>query len=293
MKTVVILSGKGGAGKTSVTAGLAPFTKKTLFADADVNAANLSIWLKSSQVSEEKVSTEKIAIINADACTGCDACIDVCRFDALTHVDDPSPLVVVDELSCEGCAVCTLVCPTDAITMGSAFTGQIFESTTRFGHLVHAELGAGGESSGNVVEMVRSRAASRARDQDAELILVDGPPGMGCPVNSAITGVDLAVVVVEPTPGGIADSARVIELAAHFRVPVAIVLNKTDLHPERVKELEADFKQRDIPVLGRLPYDEAVFGALRSGTLLSELNDHWKQRMQGIWSALTEQLEKQ
>ena len=197
----------------------------------------------------------------------------------------------MDSLSCEGCAVCRLVCPTDAIEMNDDVTGEWFLSRTRFGPMVHAQLGAGGENSGALVEKVRRMAARAAEEQGREIILVDAPPGIGCPVISSLTGADLALAITEPTPSGESDLFRVLDLARHFRIRTAVVVNKADLDPGRTERLAARVESAGAPVIARFPYDETVTEALCQGRILSEHSEVWRERLEGLWNDLADLLD--
>jgi MinD superfamily P-loop ATPase len=274
MKTITIISGKGGTGKTTVTASLASLAhedgRRVALADTDVDAANLALLLHPvDAVSHPFVGSEK-AVIDIDCCTGCGACVQYCRYGALTMVDgDPFSgrisVAEVDPLQCEGCAVCTIVCPSQAFSMHDAVTGDWTLSRCDLGPLAFARLGVGGENSGRLVTQVRKVAADAAREIDAEMLLIDGPPGTGCPVISAVTGVDLVILVTEPTPPGVSDMNRVLALTRHFDIPAAVIINKADLNPALVETLFQDLAKSGVEVLGTIPYDEAVPQSQREG----------------------------
>jgi MinD superfamily P-loop ATPase len=197
----------------------------------------------------------------------------------------------VDPLSCEGCAVCRQVCPTGAVEMTGDANGEWYLSRTRFGPLVHARLGPGGDNSGALVEQVRRVAARAAEEQQRGIVLVDAPPGTGCPVISSLTGADLALAVTEPTPSGESDLLRVLDLARHFGIPTAVVVNKADLDPGRTSELTVRVEAAGSRVIARLPYDETVSRAVCEGRILSEYSAGWRDRLELIWTRLSEMLE--
>jgi MinD superfamily P-loop ATPase len=286
MKTLVIASGKGGAGKTSLAAGLLPFLPEPVLADADVDASNLPLLVHAVRRVSEPFVFGRQASIDADLCAGCLDCVEICRFQALAPPDDGSHAPSVDALSCEGCSACRTVCPTGAISMIDATCGEWYLSTTAYGPMVHARLGPGGENSGALVERVRREAAREAEETGRRMVLVDAPPGIGCPVISSLTGADFVLAVTEPTPSGASDLLRLLDLARHFRIPSAVVINKFDLHSNRAEELAAGVEALGVPVVARFPYDEAVSCAIREGRLLSQYSPSWHDRFQRLWADL-------
>ena len=286
MKQIVILSGKGGTGKTTVTAALAHLASaahSVVLADADVDAANLELVLAPTPEAEEAFWSGELAAIDPELCIACGRCDEVCRFEAIVPGD---PAYRVDPLSCEGCASCFYACPASAIRMEKRHAGRWFVSHTRFGPLYHAHLFAGQENSGKLVTLVKQRARLRALDDGAELLLVDGPPGIGCPVISAISGADLALIVTEPTVAGAHDLERILDLAAHFRVPAAVVINKADLSPAQTENIVAACTEEAIPVLGQLPYDPTVTEAMVRGQPVTERTGPVTEALQKVWAAL-------
>jgi len=265
MKQLVILSGKGGTGKTSVAAALAHLASQDLpvvLADADVDAANLELVLAPTKLEEHVFMGGQIAVIDPDKCTLCGTCHDVCRYDAIVPGDDTYR---VDTLACEGCASCVYQCPEEAIHSKEQQAGLWFRSDTRFGPLYHAYLFAAQENSGKLVTMVKQQGRLLALDQGRELLIVDGPPGIGCPVISASAGADLALLVVEPTVSGIHDLERALGTVTHFRVPALVCINKADLNPEQTAEIEAYCAEEGIEVVGSLPFDTVVTEAMVQG----------------------------
>ncbi len=272
MKTVAVISGKGGTGKTTVSASLATLAheegRRIVLADTDVDASNLALLLSPDEAPVIPFVGGQLAVVDPDACTGCGMCVEYCRYGALSMVDgEIFPVVEVDPLKCEGCAVCTLVCPSQAFSMHDDVTGEWTLASSDIGPLASARLGVGGENSGRLVTQVRKVATDAARQTEAEMLLIDGPPGTGCPVISAVTGVDLLLLVTEPTPPGISDLHRVLALAKHFKIPAVVVINKADLNPDLVVSLTAELEAQGVDVLGTIPYDEAVPKAQREGVV--------------------------
>ncbi|MGD8855636.1 MAG: ATP-binding protein [Chloroflexota bacterium] len=288
MKQLVILSGKGGTGKTSVAAAFAhllsvheaPF--RAVIADADVDASNLELVLSPKVLYREEFQGGLFARIDWDICSGCGLCEQVCRFDAIVNSsrpqfrrlavqrgarpDAPIPdLPIVDIIACDGCAACVYQCPVDAITMHDQTVGEWFRSESRYGPLLHAALRPAQENSGRLVTLVKQQARLLAMDEDYDLVLVDGPPGVGCPVISTTSGADLALIVAEPTAAGVHDMYRVLETTAHFGVPAVVCINKADIFPEGAEEIEAFCREETIQVVGKIPFDTTVTEAMVQG----------------------------
>ncbi len=274
MKQLVILSGKGGTGKTSVTAAFAHLAStgrlagRTVLADADVDAANLELVLSPDVLETQGFYGGQIAIINPDLCSGCGTCEDVCRFNAVHRNGDH---FTIDPIACDGCAACVYLCPTDAIRMETQFAGQWFRSETSYGPLLHAALRPGQENSGRLVTMVKQQAKLLALDHDKEFMLVDGPPGIGCPVISSISGADLALIVSEPTAAGAHDMQRVLDTAAHFGVPVLVCINKADLYPQGATEIEEFCLTNGLRLVGKIPFDPHVVEAMVQGKIVTAM----------------------
>jgi len=266
---ITIISGKGGTGKTTVTGALTRLLPDKVLADCDVDAADLHL-LVNPRVRERHAFTGGAeARIIAERCTSCGRCAAACHFDAIHRGTTPGPSGLpafeVDPFACEGCGLCQQVCPVDAVVMETGVQGKWYVSDTAFGRMVHARLGIGQENSGKLVGLVRDRAAQEAAVANAPLICADGPPGTGCPVISSISGTDLAVIVTEPTVSGVHDMERVLQLTAHFRVPVLIVINKYDLNSEQVARIEEIAAAWRAPVIARIPFDPNVVQALMQG----------------------------
>lgn len=256
IKETVIISGKGGTGKTSVTASLIPFMKDTIFADCDVDAPNLAILLDPERKKEELFYGMKRAVFNKDLCSSCGLCLEHCHFGAIR--EDFS----VKTSSCEGCAVCVHVCPTGAMTMEKVAVGSLFESDTPYGTMVHARLIPGEETSGRLVSQVRKNAMLVAQEKGKSHILIDGPPGIGCSVISSVTGADSVCIVTEPTISGLHDMKRVYTMILRFDPEVFIIINKSDLSEKVCSDIEAFAAENDIPVLLKIPFRKEIIEAL-------------------------------
>jgi MinD superfamily P-loop ATPase len=256
VKQVVVISGKGGTGKTVLTASFAALARGAVLADVDVDASNLHLLLRPEILEKHVFRAGHRASIDAEQCTGCGLCLPVCRFGALS--EGRNGLVVLDPLFCEGCGVCRRVCPQGAVSLEPRASGELCVSSTAYGPLVHARLGAAEANSGKLVTEVRKHAARIAESEGRGLLLMDGSPGIGCPVIASLTGTDLALIVTEPTPSGLHDMERIFELTRHFKIRAACCINKHDLHAENTARVEAWCRERSIPVAGKIPFDPAV-----------------------------------
>jgi len=306
MKQLVILSGKGGTGKTSVAAAFAHLASlddspvRAILADADVDASNLELVLSPTRLETHDFMGGQVAIIDPELCTGCGICAQVCRFDAILEIGDsgigklglpnsPIPqfpnVPVIDPISCDGCAACVYQCPTEAIHMEEQLAGHWFRSDSRYGPLFHAALRPAQENSGKLVTMVKQQARLLALDEGYDLVIVDGPPGIGCPVISAASGADLALIVTEPTAAGVHDMERVLQTTEHFGVPALICVNKADLHPEGTAGIQEFCQQRGIQVVGQIPYDTIVTEAMVQGMPVTVYQDHpVAQELRRTWA---------
>jgi MinD superfamily P-loop ATPase len=251
MKQLVVISGKGGTGKTSITAALAAVAENAVLADCDVDAADLHLVLDPEIDKEEAFYSGETPVFDADLCTQCGLCLDNCRFNAVST--DFQPI----KENCEGCGVCEFICPSGAVSMHPRWCGVKRVSRTRFGPMVHAELGIGEENSGKLVTDVRRTSAEIAERDGAEFVIVDGSPGVGCPVIASLTGADACLLVAEPTVSAIHDLERVAELLKHFRLPSACVINKRGVNPELEECIIGFCEASGIPVVGSYPYDAA------------------------------------
>jgi MinD superfamily P-loop ATPase len=266
IKEYVILSGKGGTGKTSVAASFAMLAQNKVMADCDVDAADLHLILKPQNIKEEIFEGGKKAFVNSDACISCGKCLELCRFDAI------SGSFVADTLSCEGCGVCAAFCPAGAIEMKPHQSGKWFESETEFGPMVHARLGIAEGNSGKLVTIIRNRAKELAKEKKYGLIIVDGSPGTGCPVIATVTGSSFVLIVTEPTVSGIHDLKRVHALIEHFRVKTAVCINRYDINSDKSDEIESFCLEKGTPLWGKIPYDDDVTRAQIEGKSVVEFS---------------------
>jgi MinD superfamily P-loop ATPase len=295
VKQLVVLSGKGGTGKTTVTAALAHLASgemRIVLADADVDAANLELVLDPVKQDTQPFTGGSVAVVDSELCIGCGACEGVCRFDALAADEREAPGAYrVDPIACEGCASCYYQCPEDAIRMVEQQAGLWFRSDTRFGPLFHAHLFAAQENSGKLVTLVKQQARLAALDAGASLLLVDGPPGIGCPVIAASAGADMALHVVEPTVSGVHDLERIMATTDHFGVPSLVAINKTDLNPNRSGEIADYCAARGVGLVGRIPYDTIVTEAMVRGLPVTAHADGPVSRaLRALWARVRDLL---
>ncbi|MDX9710821.1 MAG: ATP-binding protein [Trichloromonas sp.] len=287
MKELVIISGKGGTGKTSVTASFAVLAEKAVLADCDVDAADLHLVLKPDVRERHDFRSGHEAVIRAADCTGCGVCLDLCRFDAVRrHDTEAGSRCVIDPVACEGCGVCVRFCPTQAIDFPERLCGEWMVSDTRCGPMVHARLGVAAENSGKLVATVRQEARRIAEEQGRNLVIVDGPPGIGCPVIASLSGAAQVLVVTEPTVSGEHDLARVLKLAAHFGIPAAICVNKWDLNPEMTERIEKQARTLGATVAGRIRYDRAVTQAQIKERAVVETDAPCAEDIRTLWDWL-------
>ena len=262
MKELVVISGKGGTGKTSIVAAFAALAERAVLADCDVDAADLHLVLEPTIVKREKFSGGSRARIKPRHCTACGKCAELCRFEAISF-DGPGNGKVdktyrVDPIACEGCGVCAWFCPADAIEFAPAVNGERFISDTRCGPMVHAKLSVAEENSGKLVSIVRTQAKKIVEQRRLDMVLIDGAPGIGCPVIASITGAELVLIVTEPTLSGLHDLQRVADLTRHFGIRTLICVNKWDLNGDCTREIEDFARSRSLAVAGKVRYDSAV-----------------------------------
>lgn len=290
MKEIVVISGKGGTGKTSITASFAYLGGKDIVvADCDVDAADMHLLMKPDFAKSEDFYSGEIAIINQDICTACGECTVVCRFDAIPVINNQ---YIVQPLDCEGCGYCARICPVEAIKMEVQNVGRWYISNTRVGNiLVHAKLGIGAENSGKLVAKVKNEAKQIAKENNKDFIIIDGSPGIGCPVVSSLSGANFVVLVTEPTVSGLHDLKRVYELVKKFKIKAGCIINKSDINPQVSGEIEEFLNKENIIHFSNLPYDEAFTNAMTNGQTIVEyghnnltaiLTDSWNMIKQTV-----------
>jgi MinD superfamily P-loop ATPase len=284
MKELVVLSGKGGTGKTSIVGSLAALAQDKVLADCDVDAADLHLLLAPVVRQTHQFWSGQVAVIDQDKCTRCGLCPELCRFKAIKDFR-------VDPVSCEGCGFCYRVCPAEAVTMKENLSGHWFISDTKYGPLVHARLGIAQENSGKLVALVRQQAREMAEKVRAAYIISDGPPGIGCPVISSLSGASLALLVTEPTLSGIHDLERVLGVCRHFGVPAFVCINKYDINESNAGKIEDYCLKQKVEVASRIPFDNVVTEAMVKGRPVVEYSDDPVSReIERLWRNIAERL---
>ena len=288
MRELVVVSGKGGTGKTSLTASFAVLAKQSVIADCDVDAADLHLVLAPRVRRREEFRAGHEAVIRPELCSGCGLCRELCRFDAVRveSKDFDRPRFAVDTTACEGCGVCVRFCPEHAIDFFQRVSGEWYVSDTRCGPMVHARLSIAAENSGKLVSLVRRQAREIAKREGQDLLLVDGPPGIGCPVIASLTGSSAVLVVTEPTLSGEHDLKRVLALARHFEVPAAVCVNKWDLNPEMTTRIEGGASELGAWTAGRVRYDRGVTAAQIQARAVVETDAPCGNDIRNLWNAL-------
>jgi MinD superfamily P-loop ATPase len=287
MKQLTVISGKGGTGKTSITAAFATLAKNAVFADCDVDAADLHLILKPTVIKTMNFHGLKIASLDKEKCTECKKCFENCRFDAIGK-----ELNIIKE-SCEGCGVCEYICPVNAISMVNRDSGFSYISKTRFGPMVHAMLKTAEEASGKLVTVVRNNARTIVEEKNKDLIIIDGPPGIGCPVIASISGVDLVLIVTEPTLSAIHDLERILDVADHFKIPAIVCINKCDINLENTGKIEHYCKSNNIDIVGQIPYDTVVTEAMiHEKTVVEYSKSSCSDMIRNMWDNVKGRLEE-
>ena len=286
IKELIVISGKGGTGKTSLIGAFASLASEKVLCDADVDAADLYLILEPDIKEREDFQEGHKAVINKDKCTECGLCRELCRFNAI------SPDFVVNPIDCEGCGVCVHFCPEDAIDFPLQTCGELFVSETRCGPMVHARLGIAEDNSGKLVSLTRERAKEVAKKVDINLILTDGPPGLACPVIASITGATGVLIVTEPTLSGHHDMDRVVELTRHFGIPAYVCINKFDINPEMTKTIEQYAQDNGLPVMGKIPFDPFFTKAMVEKKTIIEYdgNSDAARAVKEIWEKVADKI---
>ncbi|MEM3706121.1 MAG: P-loop NTPase [Candidatus Bathyarchaeia archaeon] len=286
MKQITVLSGKGGTGKTTITAAFTVLAEKAIIADCDVDAPNLHVLLHPEILETREFKGSKIAVIDETACIKCGVCREKCKFDAITQN------FIVDPFSCEGCGVCTIVCPANAITLTDRVSGYAYVSKIKYGFMSHALLKPGESNSGKLVTLVRQNARLLAEKEKISLIIIDGPPGIGCPVIASVTGVDAGLVVAEPTLSGIHDLKRAIQLLRHFNVKPFVCVNMYDVNIDNADKISRFCQENGIEVVGRIPFNPIVTEAMVNGKTVLEYSSGCDvaKEIADMWNKLCEEL---
>jgi MinD superfamily P-loop ATPase len=286
MKQITILSGKGGTGKTTVTASFAVAARNAVIADCDVDAPDLHMLLHPRVLETQEFKGSKLAVIDETKCTKCGLCRENCRFEAVTEE------LEVDPFSCEGCGVCVVVCPVEAVALTERVSGHAYVSETRYGFMAHAMLSPGESNSGKLVSLVRQNAKLLAEKEQSDFVLIDGPPGIGCPVIASVTGVDVGLVVTEPTMSGIHDLKRALKLLRHFSIPSFVCVNVYDINEKNAEKIVSFCKEEGVEVVGRIPFNPIVTKAMVNGKpvieyapesdVAKEIEDMWKRILSAL-----------
>jgi len=286
VKEVVILSGKGGTGKTSIVGSFAAIVHNKVLADCDVDAADLHLLLNPSIKERNEFRSGQVAVIDKDKCDKCDLCQNICRFNAIHNYS-------VDHISCEGCGFCSRICPVEAISMNEYESGNWFISDTKYGPLIHARLGIAQENSGKLVALVRQKAREIVEKNGHNYIISDGPPGTGCPVISSLSGVNLALIITEPTLSGIHDMERVLDVCRHFGILAVVCINKYDLNDKNTLAIQDYCQRNGIDVAATIPFDNIVTEAMVQGMSIVEYSDSRVAReIKSLWQYIEQKLQR-
>jgi len=286
MKQITIISGKGGTGKTTLVGSFAALAENKVIADCDVDAPDLHLLLHPEIIEREEFKGLKVAVMDKTLCTECGICEEACRFNAISVSDNASGYTV-NPARCEGCGACVFVCEQEAITLKERVSGYAFVSKTNYGTMAHAELNIAEEASGKLVTVVRNNAQQVAEGEGCELILIDGAPGIGCPVIASLTGVDLALIVTEPTMSGLHDLERILDVTRHFGIASIVCINKYDINEENSKRITEFCRQRGIEVVGNIPYDPVVTEAMVAGMPVVEFSEgKVSDAIKNVWKGI-------
>ena len=283
MRQIAVLSGKGGTGKTTITASFAVLAKKAVVADCDVDAPDLHMLLHPEIIETQEFKGSKLAVIDEAKCIECGLCREKCKFNAVTEN------FTIDSFSCEGCGVCAIVCPTNAITLTERVSGHAYISKTKYGFMAHAMLSPSEANSGKLVTLVRQNAKILAERENCNFVIIDGPPGIGCPVIASVTGVDAGLVVTEPTMSGIHDLKRALQLLEHFNVQPFVCVNTCDINKDNAEKIEGFCKENGIDVVGKIPFNPIVTEAMVNGKTIIEYSPRSAvaKEVESIWEKLS------
>lgn len=283
---IAIVSGKGGTGKTTISAAFVAIAEDIMMADCDVDAPDLHILLNPEILGTQEFISSKVALIDKNFCTECGLCQQSCRFDAITIPE-------IDQIACEGCGVCEFVCPEGAVSMHDRVSGHLFRSNTKFGAMSHAKLLPGEGNSGKLVTSVREQGKELAKISNQEVILIDGSPGIGCPVIATVAGLKMGIVVTEPTLSGIHDMKRVLELMKRFNVMSAVIINKSDINEENTADIERYCQENDIEILGRIPFDRVMTDSMVQGKTVPEYDPEHRitKILRNMWKRIEDIVE--
>lgn len=287
-KEITILSGKGGTGKTTLTAAFAHLLQgRAIFADVDVDAPDLHLIFQPTILTTEELFISKKVTRDESLCTQCDLCTEKCRYQAITATE-------IFYHKCEGCGLCTKICPENALSLEQVLTAKLFTSTCRFGDFIHSEMMIGEGNSGRIVSAVRKQAAKIAEEKKHQYILIDGSPGIGCPVIASITGINLVVLITEPTLSGIHDIERVLELTDHFKIQTVVIINKYDINLDNTTRIEQYCLENDIPLVGKIPFDIIVPKSINAQKSIFEMPENkLTQIVTDIWSNIEKIVKKE
>ncbi|MFZ2071616.1 MAG: ATP-binding protein [Halobacteriota archaeon] len=286
LKQITVISGKGGTGKTTLVGSFAALAENKVMADCDVDAPDLHLLLHPEIVKKEEFKGVKVAVMDKKLCTECGICEETCRFNAISDTESG---YAVNPARCEGCGACVFTCPQEALTLKERVSGYAFISKTKYGTMAHAQLNIAEEASGKLVTVVRNNAQQVAEKESCELILIDGAPGIGCPVIASLTGVDLALIVTEPTMSGLHDLERILDVTRHFGIGAAVCINKCDVNEENSKRITEFCRQRGIEIVGKIPYDSVVTEAMVAGMPVVELSDGVvSNAIKDVWGSINQ-----